>query len=154
MQNQLIRDESAYFTEMSSGDINDTELVASLISRKDSVPEGIQYAQNKIDGSMTMLVLANGGLYAARDKYGRTPLSIGKKCGKVEGYCASLESSAYINLGYKACYSLGPGEVVFITSNKMTSVVKPHSEMKMCTFLWLYYGFPTSDYEGVNVEAM
>ncbi len=151
---QLIDEEGAYFTEMSGGGVNDTELVASLISRKDNVPDGIQYAQSKIDGSMTMLVLADGGIYAARDRYGRTPLSIGEKCGDEKGYCASLESSAYINLGYKACYSLGPGEVVFLTADSMTPVVKPRQQMKMCTFLWLYYGFPTSDYEGVNVEEM
>ena len=151
---QLISESNAYFTEMSSGSINDTELVASLICRKDNVPEGIKYAQSKIEGSMTMLVSADGGLYAARDRMGRTPLSIGKKDHGEEGYCASLESFAYINLGYKTYHELGPGEVVFLTSEKMTTVFKPQAEMKMCTFLWMYYGFPTSDYEGVNVEEM
>lgn len=151
---QLISDDNAYFTEMSVGVINDSELVASLICRRDSIPEGIKYAQSRIDGSMTMLISADGGLYASRDKMGRTPLSIGKKDNGTNGYCASLESFAYINLGYKTCHELGPGEVVFLTSDKMTPIFKPLDEMKMCVFLWTYYGFPTSDYEGVNVEMM
>lgn len=151
---RLISDGNSYFTEMSGGGINDTELVAALISRKDNVPDGIRYAQEQIDGSMTMLISADGGIYAARDRFGRTPLAIGKKDGDKGGYCVSLESSAYINLGYKTCYTLGPGEVVFLTPDKMETVVKPSQQMKMCSFLWLYYGFPTSDYEGVNVEEM
>lgn len=151
---QLIAENHAYFTEMSDGDINDTELVAALICHKDSVPEGIKYVQDKVIGSMTMLVAADGGLYAARDKYGRTPLSIGRKQGEENAFCASLESFAYVNLGYQAYHELGPGEVVFITADKMTTVSEPQQEMKFCTFLWLYYGFPASDYEGVNVEEM
>ena len=151
---QLIDEEHVSLTAMSDGSINDTELVAALICRKDSVPEGIQYVQSKIDGSMTMLVSADGGVYAARDKYGRTPLFVGKKCGDASGYCASLESFAYVNLGYETCHALGPGEVVFFTASEMKTVVAPGNEMKMCTFLWLYYGFPTSDYEGTNVEEM
>jgi len=151
---QLISENNAYFTEMSGGSINDTELVASLICRRDNIADGIKYAQSKIDGSMTMLVSADGGLYAARDRLGRTPLSIGKKDNGKAGYCASLESFAYINLGYKPFYELGPGEVVFITAEEMTRVSEPLEEMKMCTFLWMYYGFPTSDYEGINVEQM
>lgn len=151
---QLIDEEHVPLTAMSDGSINDTELVAALICRKDNVPDGIRYVQSKIEGSMTMLVSADGGVYAARDKYGRTPLFIGKKCGEESGYCASLESFAYVNLGYETCHALGPGEVVFFTATEMTTVCKPGSEMKMCTFLWLYYGFPTSDYEGTNVEEM
>ena len=151
---QLISGDNAYFTEMSGGSINDTELVASLICRKDNIPDGIKYAQNKIEGSMTMLISADGGIYAARDKLGRTPLSIGEKDDGEKGYCASFESFAYINIGYKTCHELGPGEVVFITPDKMTSIFKPNKEMKICTFLWMYYGFPTSCYEGVDVEEM
>lgn len=151
---QLVDEEHISLTAMSDGSINDTELVAALICRKDNVPDGIQYVQSKIEGSMTMLVSADGGVYAARDKYGRTPLFIGKKCADEEGFCASLESFAYVNLGYETYHELGPGEIVFFTSEKMTTVCKPGSEMKMCTFLWLYYGFPTSDYEGTNVEEM
>lgn len=150
---ELIENHRVYFTEMSTGEINDTELVASLICCKDSVPEGIRYAQRKVEGSMTMLVSADGGLYAARDWFGRTPLSIGKK-DTGNGYCASMEAFAYRNLGYENCYDLGPGEVLFLTPDKMTSVFKPNAEMKMCTFLWLYYGFASSDYEGRNVEEV
>ena len=150
---QLITENNAHFTEMSNGGINDTELVASLICCKDNVPDGIRYAQSKIEGSMTMIVSADGGLYAARDKFGRTPLFVGKKC-EDTGHCVSLESFAYANLGYKTCYELGPGEILFVTSEKITPVAAANKEMKMCTFLWLYYGFPTSDYEGQNVEQM
>ena len=151
---QLTSENNAYFTEMSSGDINDTELVAALICRMDNIADGIKYVQSIIEGSMTMIISADGGLYAARDRYGRLPLSIGKKSNGENGYCVSLESFSYINLGYTSYYELGPGEVVFITTDKMTSVFKPLEEKKICTFLWMYYGFPTSDYEGVNVEEM
>ena len=151
---RLIAENNAYFTEMSDGCINDTEVVASLICCKDSIPEGIRYAQEQISGSMSMIVSADGGLYAARDRYGRTPLFIGQKNGEVNGYCVSLESFAYVNLGYTTCRELGPGEVVFMTPEKLETVYGPRSEMKMCTFLWLYYGFPSSCYEGINVEDM
>ena len=151
---QLVSTNTAYFTEMSDGTINDTELVSALICTKDSIAEGIKYAQEVIEGSVTMLVSADGGIYASRDKMGRTPLFIGKKVGSSSGYCASMESFAYINLGYKTCHELGPGEIVFITDNKITMLQAPRKEMKMCTFLWLYYGFPTSDYEGINAETM
>jgi len=150
----MIEEHNVYFTEMSDGRVNDTELVASLICRKNSVPEGIRYAQELIEGSMTMLVAADGGLYAARDKLGRTPLFIGKKCNGENGFCASFESFAYINLGYETHHALGPAEVVFLTAESMTPVFAPQEEMKMCSFLWLYYGFPTSEYEDVNVEQM
>ena len=151
---RLMHEENVLFNEMSSGTINDTELVATLISRRDNIPEGIKYAQEMVEGSMTMLISADGGLYAARDKLGRTPLSIGQKANGEAGYCASMESFAYINLGYNMYHELGPGEVVFLTAESMTSVFKPLEKMKMCTFLWKYYGFTTSDYEGVNVEEM
>ena len=148
---KLISEDNAYFFELSGGRVNDTELVASLICRKDTIADGIAYAQSVIEGSMTMLVCADGGIYAARDKLGRTPLSMGIKD---DGYCVSFESFAYINLGFKSCYELGPGEIVFITADKISPVVKPGGEMRMCSFLWTYYGYPTSDYEGVNVEEM
>jgi amidophosphoribosyltransferase len=148
---QLISGDNAHFSELSGGSINTTELVASLICRRDSIAEGIAYVQSVIEGSMTMLVCAEGGIFAARDKLGRTPLSMGKKD---DGHCVSFESFAYINLGYKSCYELGPGEVVFVTSDSIKSVAKPGARMRMCTFLWTYYGYPTSDYEGVNVEEM
>lgn len=140
-----------HFLEMSGGNINPTELVAALINQKNSIPEGIRYAQELIDGSMTLMVLTPEGLYAARDKVGRTPLIIGHKEG---AYCASFESFAYLNLGYKDEKELGPGEIVLITTDGITVVNPPGKEMKICTFLWIYYGYPTSTYEGINVETM
>ncbi len=148
---RLIRDDNAHFSELSGGRVNDTELVASLICRSGSIAEGIAGAQREIEGSMSMLVCADGGIYAARDRLGRTPLFVGQK---EEGHCVSFESFAYINLGYRTCRSLGPGEVVFITPENIASVTAPGTEMRMCSFLWTYYGYPTSDYEGVNVEEM
>jgi amidophosphoribosyltransferase len=147
----LMQDDNVYFAEQSSGNLNETELAASLICRKNSIADGIVYAQSVIEGSMTMLVCAEGGIYAARDKLGRTPLSIGQK---EDGHCVSFESFAYINLGYQPCYELGPGEVVFFTAEKIEPVVPPGSEMRICTFLWAYYGYPPSCYEGVYVEDM
>ena len=148
---QLVSEDNIYFSELSGGKINDTELVATLICRKDNIVDGITHARDMIDGSMTMLVCADGGIYAARDNLGRTPLSIGKR---EDGHCVSLESFAYMNLNYKTCYELGAGEVVFITDDKFKTVVKSQKEMRMCTFLWTYFGYPTSVYEGVNVEEM
>ena len=146
---KLISSDNAYFSELSGGKINDTELTAAIICRKDNIADGIAYAQSVIEGSMTMLVCADGGIYAARDKLGRTPLSVGKKD---DGHCVSFESFAYINLGYKSCKELGPGELVFVTADKIKTVFEQGTEMRMCSFLWTYYGYPTSDYEGVNVE--
>ena len=142
---------NAHVQEMSSGQINATELVASLICKKDSIVEGIRYVQDIIDGSMTMLLMTAEGLYAARDRYGRTPLVIGRK---KDAFCASFESFAYINLGYTDYKELGAGEVVFITPEGVETVSAPREEMKICSFLWVYYGYPTSSYEGVNVEEM
>lgn len=140
-----------HFLEMSGGDVNPTELVASLITQKDSIPEGIRYAQTLIDGSMTMLVLTTEGIYAARDRLGRTPVVIGKKA---DAFCASFESFAYLNLGYTDYRELGPSEVVFITADSCETVLPASDKMKICTFLWVYYGYTTSSYEGVNVEQM
>ena len=136
---------------LSGGDINATELCAALINRKDSIPEGIQYAQSVIDGSMSMLVLTPKGLYAARDRVGRTPVILGAKKG---AYCAAFESFSYLNLGYDHYKELGPGEIDFITPEGVETVVPARKEMKICTFLWVYYGYPSSCYEGVNVEDM
>ena len=140
-----------HFLEMSGGDVNPTELVASLITQKDSIPEGIRYAQTLIDGSITMLVLTSEGIYAARDRLGRTPIVIGKKA---DAFCASFESFAYLNLGYTDYRELGPSEVVFITADSCETVLPPTEKMRICTFLWVYYGYTTSSYEGVNVEQM
>ena len=148
---QAFSDGTTHFLEMSGGEINATELTAALINRKDSIAEGIRYAQSQIEGSMSILVLTPQGLYAARDRMGRTPVVLGKK---EDAYCASFESFAYLNLGYKAYKELGPGEIDFITPEGVEVVSPALEEMKICTFLWVYYGYPTSCYEGMNVEEM
>lgn len=140
-----------HFLEMSGGNINPTEMVASLINQKPNMVEGIRFAQEMIEGSMTMLILTPEGIYAARDRLGRTPLVLGKKDGAI---CASFESFAYYNLGYHAYKELGPSEIVFFTPDTVEVLSKPQEEMKICSFLWVYYGYPTSSYEGVNVEQM
>ena len=140
-----------HFMEMSGGEINKTELVAALINQQDNLIEGIQAAQTVIDGSMTILLMTPKGIYCARDRLGRTPILIGKK---EEGYCATFESFAYLKLGYQDCKELGPGEIDVITPDGVTVLAKPGKKMRICTFLWTYYGYPPSKYEGVNVEAM
>lgn len=140
-----------HFLEMSGGEINATELVATLINEKDNIVEGIQYAQEQIDGSITMMLLTPKGIYLARDKMGRTPLVVGKK---EEGYCASFEAFAYLNLGYEDYKELGPGEICVMTPEAVTTLAQPGKKMKICTFLWVYYGYPASSYEGVSVEGM
>ena len=140
-----------HFLEMSGGSINPTEMVASLINQKSTIVEGIQYVQELVEGSMTLMLLTPKGIYAARDRMGRTPVILGKK---EDAFCASFESFAFFNLGYETCRELGPGEVVFLTPESAETLVKPREEMKICSFLWVYYGYPTSTYEGINVEEM
>ena len=147
----LFQDGHAHFLEMSGGEINGTELVSAIINQKDTLLEGIRYAQEIIDGSMTLLLLTSEGIYAARDMLGRTPVSIGKK---EDGYCVAFESFACLNLGYIGERELGPGEVVFITPEGVQTLIEPGKEMKICTFLWVYYGYPSSSYEGISVEKM
>lgn len=149
--NRLYNNARSHFQEMTNGQINVTELVAALICEKDSILEGIKYVQELVDGSMTMLVMTKEGIYAARDRYGRTPLVVGHK---TDAYCVSFESHAYINLGYTDYKVLGPAEVVYVTPEGVEVLCKPQEEMKICSFLWVYYGYPTSSYEGVNVEEM
>ena len=144
-------DTRTHFFEMQNGMINQTELVAAIINQKDNFIEGIQYAQEIIDGSMSMLILTPKGIYAARDKLGRTPINIGKK---EDSFCISFESFAYLNLGYNDYKELAPGEVVVVDEESVKTIVKPGKDMKICTFLWVYYGYPSSSYEGVNVEKM
>ena len=141
----------SHFLEMSGGDINPTEMVASLINQKSSIVEGILYAQEMIEGSMTFLIMTPKGIYASRDKWGRTPAVIGKKD---TGYCVCFESFSYLNLGYTPEKELGPGEIVFIEPEGYEVVSPARKEMRICTFLWIYYGFPASSYEGINVEDM
>ena len=147
----VYEDGHTHFQEMSGGKVNATELIASLICKKSSIVEGIRYVQEIIDGSMTLLLMTKDGLYAARDRFGRTPLVVGHK---TDAFCVSFESFAYINLGYTDYKELGPAEIVFITPEGVETVGAPQEEMKICSFLWVYYGYPTSAYEGVNVEEM
>lgn len=151
IMNELFQSGHTHFMEMTTGEINATELVAILINQKENLVEGIQYAQDKIEGSLTLMVLTNKGIYIARDKMGRTPVALGKK---EDAYCASFESFAYLNLGYEAYRELGPGEIVVMTPEAVVTLVKPGEKMKICTFLWVYYGYPSSSYEGVSVEKM
>ncbi len=141
----------AHFFQMSNGEINATELVAALINQKDNFVEGIQYALEVVDGSLSMLVLTPKGIYAARDKYGRTPVVLGTKEG---ANCACFESFSYLNLEYKDLRELGPGEIVVFDEKQVRTLVAPGDKMKICTFLWVYYGYPSASYEGVSVEQM
>ena len=141
----------SHFQEMTSGQVNATELVASLICKKNSIVEGIRYVQGIIDGSMSILIMTPEGIYAARDRYGRTPVVVGKK---EDGYAVSFENFAFFSLGYEQCKELGPAEIVYITPEGVETVSVAKKDMKVCSFLWVYYGYPTSSYEGVNVEEM
>lgn len=140
-----------HFQSMTNEQINSTELVAALICKKDSFVEGIRYVQSVVEGSMTLLLLTENGIYAARDLLGRTPVVIGKK---ENAYCVSFESFAYINLGYTDYKELGPGEIVYVTPESVETVSPACEKMRICSFLWVYYGYPTSSYEGVGVEEM
>ena len=141
----------SHFMERSTGGINPTELVAALINQKGSFVEGIKYVQDVVKGSMSLMILTPHGVYCARDKVGRTPVVIGKKD---TGFCATFESSAYMNLGYEHYKDLGPGEIVLMTPDRVEVKREALKDMKICSFLWVYYGYPTSTYEGVNVEIM
>ena len=139
------------FMAMSSGKVNATELTAALINRCDNLIDGIHYAQSVIDGSCTILLLTANSIIAARDRVGRLPVLVGKKEG---GHCVSFESFACQKLGYQVCYNLGPGEIVEITPDGIRQLAAPGEKMKICAFLWTYYGYPNSNYEGKNVEVM
>ena len=139
------------FLESSKGQLNQTEMVAALINLKKDIVEGLTFAQEKIKGSMSILVLFPDKIYACRDKFGRTPIILGSKKG---ANCAVFESSSFVNLGFKYVKDLGPGEIVSITSDKISIEKKPGTKMRVCSFLWTYYGYPTATYEGINVETM
>ena len=141
-----------HFDAMTGGKVNTTELVAALINQKSSFEEGIKFAQSKIDGTASILILKDGGdIVAARDFYGRLPVMIGKR---EDGYSVTQESFTFEKLGYEKVKELGPGEIVEISTKGIKQLEKPGKEMKICSFLWSYYGYPTSTYEGVNVEMM
>ena len=147
----LYADGAVHFQEMKGGEVNPTELVGALICKKSSIVEGIRYVQGLIDGSMSILVMTKEGIYAARDRLGRTPVIVGHKEGS---FCVASESFAYMNLGYTDYHELGPAEIYYFTAEEGKTVGEPQDEMKMCTFMWVYYGYPTATYEGVNVEDM
>ncbi len=147
----LLEQGTTHFLEMSGGNINGTELVAALINRCATIVDGIQYAQSLIEGSMSMLIMTSDGIFAARDRMGRTPVVIGQKEG---AHCVCFESFSYLNLGYTDCRELGPGEIAFITPDEAKTLLPPQKKMKICTFLWAYYGYPSSSYEGQNVEKV
>lgn len=149
---QYLSFSGGHFDAMTGGKVNSTELVAALINQKSNYTEGIQFAQNAIEGSASILILKdNGNIIAARDKLGRTPVFIGKNN---DGYCVTFESFASLKLGYEDERELGPGEIVELSSDSLTQLATPNKKMKICSFLWSYYGYPTSCYEGVNVEIM
>ena len=139
------------FMAMSSGKVNSTELTAALINQKDSLVEGIRYAQQVIDGSSTILILTPDGIVAARDRLGRLPVLIGQNS---EGCCVSFESFACTKLDYENAYELGPGEIVRVTAEGWETLAPAGDKMRICAFLWTYYGYPNSNYEGMNVEVM
>lgn len=141
----------SHFQGMTNGHINPTELVASLICQKGTIVEGIRYVQGVIEGSMSILLLTEEGIYAARDRYGRTPVVVGQND---DGYAVSFEDFAFYSLGYDKCKELGPAEIVYITPESVKTVSEAKKDMKVCSFLWAYYGYPTASYEGVNVEEM
>jgi len=140
---------SAHFSEMSGGEINPTELVALFINQGATFAEGIEIAQNAIDGSCSILLLTENGVYAARDQRGRTPIILGQKAG---AYAATMESCAFPNLGYETVRDLGPGEIVHLTPEGVETVSLPRHRCQMCAFFWVYYGYPASTYDGINTE--
>ncbi|MCQ2800181.1 MAG: amidophosphoribosyltransferase [Bacilli bacterium] len=144
---------NSHFLETSTGDINNTELVASIINQKKNLIEGLQYVQEVIDGSMTILLLNEKGIYCSRDKYGRTPIVVGKKDDGT--YCVTFESFAFLNLGCTPYKELGPGEIAVVSAeNGLRTLVEPGNKMRICTFLWIYYGYPSTVYEGLSVEKL
>ena len=148
---EAYRKRTTHFSEMSGGGINPTELVATLINEESSFEDGIRHAQERIEGSCSLLVLTRDGIYAARDLLGRTPIVVGRKPG---AYAATFETTAFANLDYEIERYLGPGEVVLLTPDGLEQRKEPGENMQICAFLWVYYGFPASSYEDINVEAV
>jgi amidophosphoribosyltransferase len=141
---------SAFFSELNEGEVNPTELVASIINQEDTIEDGIQRVQETVEGSCSILILTDKGIYAARDKFGRTPVVLGEKKGALS---VTFETCAFPNLNYTIKKYLGPGEVVFLNEDGIEQKVAPGDQMRICSFLWIYYGYPSSNYEGINVEA-
>lgn len=148
---QLLDDADGHFEAMSGGRVNSNELVATLISQRPTIAEGIRYAQEVVEGTVSVLIMTPDCLIAGRDKFGRLPIHIGQD---EEGCCVAFESFAYQKMGYHDAYELGPAEVVKITESGWETLLPPEKEMRVCAFLWTYYGYPNSNYEGINVEVM
>ena len=148
---QLLEDADGHFEAMSGGRVNSNELVATLISQRPTIAEGIRYAQEVVEGTVSVLIMTPDCLIAGRDKFGRLPIHIGQDD---EGCCVAFESFAYQKMGYHDAYELGPAEVVKITESGWETLLPPEKEMRVCAFLWTYYGYPNSNYEGINVEVM
>ena len=151
LYNELLDNGCANFESMSSGNINSSALIGALIAQKDNFTDGIKYAQEKIQGTLTLIIMTKDCIIAARDKNGRLPIIIGKRS---DGYCLSFESFAFQKLGYKTYKELQAGEIVKLTADDCVTLAEGTPDMKICTFLWTYYGYPNAVYEGVNVEAM
>ncbi|MBN1590288.1 MAG: amidophosphoribosyltransferase, partial [Pirellulales bacterium] len=147
----VFENRTAHFSEMSGEAINPTELVATLINREASFEDGIRNVQESIEGSCSLLLLAEDGIYAARDRLGRTPLFVGEKEG---AHAVTLETCALPNLGYDSIRPLGPGEIARITPEGVETLSPPGDQLQICSFLWVYYGYPASGYEGINVEVV
>jgi amidophosphoribosyltransferase len=147
---EVFRRRAGHFAELGQGGINPTELVAALINQEASFEDGIRNAQSRIEGSLSMLLLTEEGLYAARDRLGRTPVAIGSR---EDGHAATSETCAFPNLGFETERFLGPGQIVLVTPEGVETRQPPGEAMQICAFLWVYYGYPASSYEGINVEA-
>ena len=148
---ELLRTEDGHFEAMSGGRVNSNELVAALISQKPTIAEGIRYAQEAVEGTVSVLIMTKDCLYAGRDRLGRLPIHIGQDS---EGCCVAFETFAYQKVGYRDAYELGPAEVVKVTETGWETILPAGEEMGICAFLWTYYGYPNSNYEGINVEVM
>ena len=151
LYNELLDNGCANFESMSSGNINSSALIGALIAQKDNFTDGIKYAQEKIQGTLTLIIMTKDSIIAARDKHGRLPIIIGKRS---DGFCLSFESFAFQKLGYKTYKELRAGEIVKLTADECVTLAEGSPDMKICTFLWTYYGYPNAVYEGVNVEVM
>jgi len=146
---EAFRKRTTHFSEMSGNEINPTELVATIINQEESFEEGIQRVQRSIVGSCSLLLLTRDGIYAARDRFGRTPVVVGRS---EKGMAVSMETCSFPNLGYEIAGELGPGEIVFVTPDGMEQRIAPGGLLQICSFLWIYYGYPSSSYQGINVE--
>lgn len=151
LEEQIFSGGHSHFLEMSGGEINSTELVAALINQKENFIDGIRYALESVDGSLTMMLMTAKGIFAARDYYGRTPVLVGRR---EDGFCVSFEDFAYQKLGYENYKELKPGEIDVVSSDEVRTLWDGSGRKKVCTFLWVYYGYPSSSYEGISVEAM